>query len=144
MVVSTKGRYALRVMIDLAQHQASDYIPLKEIAERQGISEKYLEAILKLLVTAGMVVGLRGKGGGYRLNVDPEDCTAWDVISITEGDGMVPVACLEAGAATCPRSGACETLPMWKDFNKMIRDFFQKYTIASLASANPTEYNYVI
>ncbi len=144
MVVSTKGRYALRVMIDLTQHQSGEYIPLKEIADRQGISEKYLEAILKILVTSGMVVGLRGKGGGYRLNVDPTDCTAWDVISITEGDGMVPVACLEEGAATCPRASSCETLPMWKEFNTTIKNFFNGYTIADLAETSKDQYTYMI
>lgn len=143
MIISTKGRYALRVMIDLAQHQNGEYIPLKEIAKRQAISEKYLEAILRILVSEKLVVGLRGKGGGYKLSRDPIDYTAWDIISITEGT-LVPVACLEEGAAQCPRAAACETLPMWKDFNANLKDFFSRYTIADLAETNKDNYNYVI
>lgn len=143
MVVSTKGRYALRVMIDLAQHQNGAYIPLKEIAERQEISEKYLEAILKILVSANMLVGLRGKGGGYKLNKSPEDYTVWDIIKVTEG-GLVPVSCLESETTDCPRAGRCETLPMWKEFNATVEAFFSKYTIADLAKTTSDDYMYVI
>ncbi len=143
MLISTKGRYALRVMIDLAQHQNGSYIPLRDIAERQEISEKYLEAILKILVKENMVVGLRGKGGGYMLSKDPSDCTAWDVISVTE-NSLIPVSCLEAGSPSCPRAGACETLPMWKEFNTTVQDFFNKYTIADLAKTEDSGYDYVI
>lgn len=143
MIISTKGRYALRVMIDLAQHQNGNYIPLKDIAARQEISEKYLEAILKILVTENMLVGLRGKGGGYKLNKSPDQYTVWDILRVTEG-GLVPVSCLEAGATDCPRSGQCETLPMWRDFNETVIAFFSKYTVADLAASPNEEFNYVI
>lgn len=143
MIVSTKGRYALRVMIDLSQHQNGTYIPLKEIAERQQISEKYLEAILKILVKESLVVGLRGKGGGYKLNKPASEINVWDILSVTES-GLSPVSCLEPGAAVCPRAGSCETLPMWKDFNTTVKTFFQKYTVEDLSSSITGEFNYVI
>ena len=103
MLVSTKGRYALRVMIDLAEHPTDGYIPLKLIAERQGISEKYLESIIKLLVRARLLTGLRGKGGGYRLTRSPEEYTVGNILRLTE-DSMAPVACLEPGASTHPNA----------------------------------------
>ena len=132
MLISTKGRYALRIMIDLARHGDQGTIPLKEIAERQGISEKYLEAIIKLLVTHQLVSGTRGKNGGYVLSRDPAEVTAWDVISVTEND-FVAVSCLSPDAAVCERASACATLPMWRAFNEEIRQFFQQYTIEALA-----------
>ena len=131
MIISTKGRYALRVMIDLAKNQDGNYIPLKEIAERQEISEKYLEAILKLLVNEKLVTGLRGKGGGYMLSRAPEDYTVWEIISCAE-NSLAPVASLEEGAEECKRALSCETLPMWKEFNKTVKDFFEKYTLKDL------------
>ena len=133
MIVSTKGRYALRVMIDIAQHNGDGYIPLKEIAERQDISEKYLEAILKALVQSDLVTGVRGKNGGYKLNRRPSDITAWDVISVTESELSV-VSCLSPGAEVCERASECTTLPMWREFNTVLKDFFQKYTIDDLAA----------
>ena len=138
MIVSTKGRYALRVMIDLAQHMEQGYIPLKEVAGRQGISEKYLEAILKLLVENELVSGVRGKNGGYKLMRKPSDITAWDVISVTEND-FHAVACLSPGAPLCERAGSCATLPMWKDLNEELKTFFTRYTIEGLADggSNP-------
>ena len=132
MIVSTRGRYALRVMIDLAQHTEDGYVPLKEVAERQGISEKYLEAILKQLVDSGLVSGVRGKNGGYKLVRKPCEYTAWDVISVTEND-FHAVACLSPGAPLCERAGSCATLPMWKDFNEELKAFFTNYTIEGLA-----------
>ena len=132
MIVSTKGRYALRVMIDLAQHIEDGYVPLKEVAERQGISEKYLEAIIKLLVENGLVSGIRGKNGGYKLLRKPSDITAWDVISVTESD-FNAVACLSPGAPVCDRARICATLPMWMDFNVELKSFFGRYTIEGLA-----------
>ena len=132
MIISTKGRYALRVMIDLAQHQEIGYMPLKEIATRQNISEKYLEAILKVLVRHQMVNGLRGKKGGYKLCKPPAEYTAWDIISIMEKD-FFAVSCLAPEAPACDRASACATLPMWKDFDEHIRAFFQKYTLEDLA-----------
>lgn len=131
MMVSTKGRYALRVMIDLAEHQTDAYIPLKEIAQRQEISEKYLEIILKVLVRNHFLIGLRGKGGGYRLTRAPEEYTVGSILRLTE-DSLAPVACLEEGAAQCSRASHCRTLPMWRKLDSMIVDFFDGITIADL------------
>lgn len=132
MIVSTKGRYALRVMIDIAKQENAEYIPLKEIAERQNISEKYLEAILKILVQNELVTGVRGKNGGYKLAKNPSDITAWDVISVTESTLSV-VSCLNPGAEACNRASECATLPMWQEFNTVLKEFFRKYTIDDLA-----------
>lgn len=134
MLVSTKGRYALRVMIDLAKHQADGAVPLRDIAQRQEISEKYLEAIIKLLVQGGLVAGSRGKKGGYRLTRLPSEYTAWDIISATE-NSFYAVECLSPGAAKCGRAAACETLPMWKNFSDTIETFFKKYTLEDLAGS---------
>lgn len=131
MIVSTKGRYALRVMIDMAEHPSEGYIPLKEIAKRQEISEKYLESILKILVKGDMVTGLRGKGGGYRLNRAPEQYTAGSILRLTE-DSLAPVACLEKPQNQCHRAANCRTLPMWQKLDTMIQDFFDQITITDL------------
>ena len=133
MIVSTKGRYALRVMVDIAQHIDDGYIPLNSIAKRQNISEKYLEAILKTLVHNNLVTGVRGKNGGYKLTRAPSDISAWDVISVTELELSV-VSCLSEGAGVCQMADHCTTLPMWKDFNAVLKEFFQKYSIEDLAT----------
>ncbi len=138
MIASTKGRYALRVMIDLAEHPAEGFIPLREIAKRQEISEKYLEIILKLLVRAGLVVGLRGKGGGYRLNRPPEQYTVGEILRCTE-DSLAPVACLEHPGSACPRSADCRTLPMWEKLDALVNDYLGGITIADLARDGPAE-----
>ena len=132
MVVSTKGRYALRVMIDIAEYGKDSYITLGDIAERQGLSEKYLESIIKMLVQNGLVKGLRGKNGGYKLARDAKEITAWDIISVTENDFYV-VSCMNPDAPKCDRTGTCFTLPMWKEFSEEMEAFFKKYTIAKLA-----------
>ena len=116
MMISTKGRYALRVMVDIAENQRDGYIPLKEIAYRQDISEKYLEAIVKGLVKERYLTGLRGKSGGYRLTRAPEDYTVGAILRITEGS-LAPVACLEQEHVDCPRMADCRTLPMWRKLN---------------------------
>ena len=131
MVVSTKGRYALRVMIDLAEHQTEGYLPLKEIAERQEISEKYLETILKSLVQNRILTGMRGKGGGYRLTRTPEQYTVGEILRLTEGD-LAPVSCLEQNAPPCPRVARCRTLPMWEEFNTLVHDFFYGKKLSDL------------
>lgn len=132
IMISTKGRYALRVMADMAMYQGDrPYIPLKEIAQRQEISEKYLESILKGLVQARMLTGVRGKGGGYRLTRPPEEYTVGSILRLTEGE-LAPVACLEAGAQPCARADRCVTLPMWSKLNGLIRDFFDGITLADL------------
>ncbi|MCD7793214.1 MAG: RrF2 family transcriptional regulator [Oscillospiraceae bacterium] len=143
MLVSTKGRYALRVMVDLAEHQGDRYIPLKEIAERQEISEKYLETILKVLVQEKMLVGLRGKGGGYKLSRPPEQYTVGSIIRLTEGS-LAPVSCLEKNAAPCSRASVCRTLPMWQRFNEVMNEFFDGYTIADLMWSGQDGDDYVI
>ncbi len=143
MMVSTRGRYALRVMIDLAEHQGQGYIPLKVIAARQEISEKYLESILKVLVQAHLLSGLRGKGGGYQLSKSPDQITVGSVLRLTEGD-LAPVACLEERAEPCTMAGQCRTLPMWQEFNGVVNRFFDSYTIQDLVRTDQDGNNYVI
>ncbi len=143
MLISTKGRYALRVMIDLAEHQTAGFIPLKVIAERQGISEKYLESIIKLLVRAKLLNGLRGKGGGYQLTKTPEQYTVGSILRLTE-DSMAPVSCLEAGADVCPRAAECRTLSLWQGLDKVINDYLDNITLADLMHSDSDGYNYVI
>ena len=144
MIVSTKGRYALRVMIDLAEHRTEKYVPLKEVAARQEISEKYLENILKVLVQNGFLEGLRGKGGGYRLTRDPDQYTVGEVLTLTEGS-LAPVSCLAQGAAHLPAgSSSCRTYQMWKGLDDLIEDYFSHITIADLASPEEAGNDYVI
>lgn len=131
-MISTRGRYALRVMIDLAERRSGAYIPLGEIARRQEISEKYLEAIIKSLVRAGLVQGLRGKGGGYRLTRPPEACTVGDILRLTEGP-IAPVACLNGAGTACDRAAECRTLPMWRKLEQMLNEYFDGITLADLA-----------
>ena len=123
-MITTKGRYALRVMIDLAQHRGEGNIPLKDIADRQDISKKYLEIITKELVKGGMLKSTSGKGGGYSLCREPEDYDVYEILELMEGS-LSPVACLAPGAEPCPRANTCPTLPMWKEYNAMVRDFFR-------------------
>ena len=130
-MISTRGRYALRVMIDLAKQPEDHYIPLKDIADRQGISKKYLEIIVRDLVNGKLVTGISGKGGGYRLSRKPEDIPVGEIIELTEGT-MSSVACLENGAEPCPRADMCETLPMWKEYNRLIHDFFYSKRLSDL------------
>ena len=120
---STKGRYALRVMLDLAEHDGEGWIPLKDIAERHGISKKYLEIIVKELVSGNLVTGVSGKGGGYRLVKAPGDYTVGEILETTEGP-LSPVACLSLDAAPCPRAAECPTLPLWAEYDKLTHDFF--------------------
>ncbi len=132
MIVSTRGRYALRVMIDLAEHQNEGYTPLKPIAERQDISQKYIEAIMTILSKAGFVDAMHGKGGGYRLNRAPEDYKVREILELTEGS-LAPVACLECNAEKCPREENCRTLPMWKELNNRISGYLDSVSLADLA-----------
>ena len=130
-MISTKGRYALRLMIDIAQNDSGNYIPLKDIAERQQISKKYLEIIVKDLVNAKLLKGVSGKGGGYKLAKKPEEYTIAEILEVSEGS-LTVVACLEEGAETCPRAEICNTLPMWTEYNKMISDFFTSKKLSDL------------
>ena len=143
MLISTKGRYALRVMIDLAEHQADGFIPLKVIADRQEISEKYLESIIKLLVKAKLLNGLRGKGGGYQLTKAPEQYTVGSILRMTE-DSMAPVSCLESGADACPRAAECRTLSLWQGLDKVINDYLDNITVADLMQRDAQGNDYVI
>ena len=143
MIISTRGRYALRVMIDLSQQDPDSYTPLKEIAARQEISEKYLENILKSLVTQGFILGLRGKGGGYRLTRSPDQYTVGEILMLTEGS-LAPVSCLVPGAPACERLPNCRTYTMWKGLNDMIADYFGKITLADLAAPDQAGNDYII
>lgn len=143
MMISTKGRYALRVMIDIAENQHDGYLPLREIAARQEISEKYLEAIVKSLVKAQYLTGLRGKAGGYRLTRPPQEYTVGNILRLTEGS-LAPVACLGDNPPDCPRMADCRTLPMWRELNTMIQNYFDGITLADLAKGVQPGNDYVI
>ena len=143
MLISTKGRYALRVMIDLAEHQGDGFIPLKTIAQRQEISEKYLESIIKLLVKSRLLSGVRGKGGGYRLTKAPDQYTAGDILRLTE-ESLAPVACLTPGADACPKASLCRTLPLWKGLDQVICGYLDSVTLADLMQRGDAGDNYVI
>ena len=143
MLISTKGRYALRVLVDMAEHRSDGYIPLKEIAERQEISEKYLESIVKELVKHDVVTGLRGKGGGYRLRRPPEQLNGGEILRYMEGS-LSPVACLEAGAEPCPRSAGCRTLGFWRGLDEAIREYTYRYTLADLMLTGQPGDDYII
>lgn len=131
MLVSTKGRYALRVMIDLAEHRSEGRTPLKKIAARQGISEKYLENILSTLVRHGLLSGLRGKGGGYCLTREPGEFNIGEILRLTEGS-LCPVACLEHGRDGCERADRCRTVCVWRELDSMISDYLDSVTLADL------------
>ena len=130
-MISTKGRYALRVMLDLAQHEGEGYIPLKDVAERQMISKKYLEIIVRELVGAKLIAGVSGKGGGYRLCRRPEDYSVGEILELMEGP-LSPVACLACGAEPCPRAGSCETLPLWAEYDRMTHEYFYGKRLSDL------------
>ena len=135
MIVSTKGRYALRVMVGLALRESGEYVPLKEIAEEEGISQKYLEAIMATLSKAGMVDAIHGKGGGYRLNRTAAEYTVGSILKLTEGS-LAPVSCTSQGAAACSRSTCCHALPMWERLEKMIDEFFEGITLDDLCKTD--------
>ena len=131
MLISTRGRYALRIMLELAQYDQSPYMPLPLIAEKQGISEKYLESIVSLLVKGGLVEGVRGKGGGYRLTRTPAQYSVGEILRLTEGS-LAPVTCLEGEENTCPRAGHCHTLPMWEKLDSLINGYLDSVSLADL------------
>jgi Rrf2 family protein len=132
-MISTRGRYAIRVMIDLAEHETGSYIPLKDIAARQDISKKYLEIIMKDMVAAGLVTGASGKGGGYKLTRPVTEYTVGEIIEDMEGS-MSPVACLSNKNYDCDRKDFCKTLPMWVEYDQMIHDFFYSKKLADLVN----------
>ncbi len=130
-MISTKGRYALRVMIDLAEHKDQGYVPLKDIAERQQISKKYLEIIVRDLVSSGMISGVSGKRGGYKLMREPDDYAVGEIIEVMEGT-LSPVACLACEVNDCPRADDCQTLPLWSEYDTMVHDFFYGKKLSDL------------
>lgn len=130
-MISTKGRYALRVMIDLAEHDTGGCIPLKDIASRQGISKKYLEIIVKDMVAGKLLVGASGKGGGYKLCRAPQDYTIGEILELMEGP-IASVACLADGAQPCPRADRCETVSLWAEYDKLTKDFFYSHYLTDL------------
>ena len=131
MMVSTKGRYALRVLIDLAENGNGNYIPMKEIVERQNISLKYIERILPSLAKNKLIEGQHGKGGGYRLCRQPKEYTVGEILRLTDGD-IIPVSCLECEGAYCDKSAECRTVSMWKQAAALMNDYFDGITIADL------------
>ena len=143
MMISTRGRYALRILVDLAENQKDSHVTLKEVADRQEISEKYLESIVKDLVRAGFLEGLRGKGGGYRLRRKAEDIPVLDVLELMEGT-LVPVACLSAGSRPCLRAAECRTLPLWTGLNSVVRDYLGRFTVQDLMRKETDGFDYVI
>ena len=141
-MISTKGRYALRVLLDLAQQERGKYIPMKEVAARQEISLKYIEQIMPLLTKQRFAEGVHGKGGGYRLCRAPEDYTVWEILNAAEGD-MAPVACLKEDAPPCPRAAVCKTLSMWTEYDRLTKAYFSGITLADLID-RPTAGDYSI
>ena len=142
MLISTRGRYALRVLVDLAEHNDGGHIPMKDVATRQELSLKYLEQILPILTKNKLVIGVHGKGGGYRLSRNPDEYTVGEVLRLTEGN-LAPVSCLECDAEPCERASECRTLEMWKGFFKLTNEYFDGITIADLMK-NKVEHDYII
>lgn len=141
-MISTRGRYSIRILLDLAQHRSDAYIPMREVAARQEISLKYIEKIMPVLREGGLVESTHGTGGGYRLSRAPEDVTLWDILTLAEGD-MAPVACLQQDARICERAAECRTLPVWKGYFRLTKDYFTGITLADLAGI-PAQNNFVI
>jgi len=142
VLVSTRGRYAIRVMIDLAEHMNGKYIPMKEIADRQDVSLKYMTKIMQALTKSGMLDGQHGKGGGYKLNRDPEEYRVGDILRLTEGT-LAPVACIDETDCKCDRSFECRTRPMWNELDKLISEYLDGITIADLMEEDAAD-NYII
>ncbi|MCI5811781.1 MAG: Rrf2 family transcriptional regulator [Clostridiales bacterium] len=130
-MISTRGRYAVRILLDLAEHADGALIPMKEVAARQGISLKYIERIMPALRNSGLIESTHGIGGGYRLAKPPETVTLWEILSLAEGD-LAPVACLETGAEPCGRAPICKTLPVWQGYYALTKDYFSNLTLADL------------
>lgn len=142
MLVSTRGRYAIRVMIDLAEHRHGNFIPMKEIADRQEVSLKYMTKIMQALTKSGLLDGQHGKGGGYKLNREPADYRVGDILRLTEGT-LAPVACLDEIDCRCDRSAECRTRPMWNELDRIINEYLDGITIADLMEDDAAD-NYII
>ena len=141
-MISTKGRYSIRILLDLAEHRNGGYIPIKEVAARQEISLKYVEKLMPALKNAGLIDSTHGIGGGYRLTREPDGYTLWEILRLAEGD-LAPVACLQENAAACSRAAECRTLPVWEKYYELTKDYFSGITLADLLN-NPQADNYVI
>lgn len=135
MLISTKGRYALRVMIELSGYSKDEYVPLITIAKKQAISEKYLESILAVLSKSGIIDGLRGKGGGYRLNREAKDYSVGEILRLTEGS-LAPVACLDIKPNKCEHAASCRTLPLWEKLDSIICDYLDSVSLADLVDSS--------
>lgn len=133
-MISTRGRYSIRILLDIAEHSGGNYIPMKEVAKRQDISLKYIEKIMPLLREGGLLDSSHGIGGGYRLARSPETITLWEILNLAEGD-MAPVSCLGRGATACPRAAGCKTLPVWKGYYDLTEKYFSGITLADLAGS---------
>ena len=140
MVISSKGRYALRVMVDLAEHGGDGYVSMRDVARRQELSDKYAGQVMSLLSRAGLVSGVTGKGGGYRLTRKPEEYPLGEILRLTEGS-LAPVACLDGGANSCPRAGKCQTLPMWEKLDDLINGYLDSVSLADLLHTSPENKN---
>ena len=136
-MISTRGRYAIRIMLDIAEHDNGHYIPLKEIAARQEISKKYLEIIVKDMVAGGLLVGASGKGGGYKLCRKPEEYNLGEILELMEGT-ISAVACTANKDFECPRKGSCQTLPIWIEYDNMVHDFFYSKKLSDIIKNNLT------
>ena len=141
-MISTKGRYSIRILLDLAEHRNGGYIPIKEVAARQEISLKYVEKLMPALKNAGLIDSTHGIGGGYRLTREPDEYTLWEILRLAEGD-LAPVACLQENAAACSRAAECRTLPVWEKYYELTKDYFSGITLADLMN-NPQADNYVL
>ena len=142
MLVSTRGRYAIRVMIDLAEHRHGKFIPMKEIADRQEVSLKYMTKIMQALTKSGLLDGQHGKGGGYKLNREPADYRVGDILRLTEGT-LAPVACLDVTDCRCDRAAECRTRPMWNELDRIINEYLDGITMADLMEEDAAD-NYII
>ena len=142
MLVSTRGRYAIRVMIDLAEHRHGKFIPMKEIADRQEVSLKYMTKIMQALTKSGLLDGQHGKGGGYKLNRELADYRVGDILRLTEGT-LAPVACLDVTDCRCDRAAECRTRPMWNELDRIINEYLDGITIADLMEEDAAD-NYII
>lgn len=145
MRISTKGRYALRMLIDLAEHQHSGFVALKDIAQRQNISKKYLEQIVPVLNRSDILKTNRGFQGGYQLSRTPDKYTVGEILRLTEGS-LAPVACVEQDPIECPRSGECATLPLWQGLNRVINDYLDNITLQDILDQQRERYanDYII
>ena len=142
-MISTKGRYSIRILLDLAEHSGSDYVPMREVADRQGISLKYIERLMPALKAAGFIDSAHGIGGGYRLTREPDQYTLWEILRMAEGS-LAPVACLQESAAPCSRAPECRTLPVWKNYYELTKNYFSGITLADLMDTDQVGNDYVI